>query len=177
VSERKEGTVTLAEHERWMHYALALASRGAEAGEVPVGAVVVRDGKVIGEGWNQPIGAHDPTAHAEIVALRQAAVAVGNYRLPEAVLYVTVEPCTMCAGAIVHARVSMLVYGTPEPKAGAIASRTQVLEQPAMNWRVESLGGVLAQECQNLMSDFFRRRRASRKAATGSDSVHVADLE
>ena len=154
-------------HEDWMRLALDLARRAAEAGEVPVGAVVVRDGVVIGEGWNRPIGSQDPTAHAEIVALRDAAKRIGNYRMPGAVLYVTLEPCTMCAGAIVHARVSQVVFGATEPKAGAAVSRAQVFEQSNLNWRVTVQGGVLAEECSLHMSRFFQERRRSQKDAAG----------
>lgn len=155
----------LSEDEKWMRYAQQLAEQAAEAGEVPVGAVVVRDGEVLGEGWNKPISGHDPCAHAEIIALRNAATNVENYRLIGATLYVTIEPCTMCAGAIVHSRVKRLVYGATEPKAGAISSNAQVLDQPWMNYRVEYQGGVLAEECSQMISAFFQRRRAAKKAA------------
>lgn len=162
LSARNE-TGEAADHEYWMRQALDLARQAATAGEVPVGALVVLNGEVIGQGWNRPISANDPTAHAEVQALREAASRIGNYRMPGAVLYVTLEPCTMCAGALVHARVSKLVYGATEPKAGAVVSRAQVLEQPWMNWRVEVEGGVLGQECAEVMSAFFRERRLSRK--------------
>ncbi|MFC6669616.1 tRNA adenosine(34) deaminase TadA [Marinobacterium aestuariivivens] len=148
----------------WMREALALADNAEAAGEVPVGAVVVLGGRVIGRGWNHPISGQDPTAHAEIMALRDAAATVGNYRLVGADLYVTIEPCTMCAGAIVHARIRRLVYGAREPKSGAVASNGQLLAQPWMNYRVEVLGGVEAQRCGERISDFFRRRRAEQKA-------------
>lgn len=151
-------------HEYWMRQALDLARQAAAAGEVPVGALIVLNGEVIGRGWNQPISTNDPTAHAEILALRDAASRIGNYRMPGAVLYVTLEPCTMCAGALVHARISTLVYGASEPKAGAVASRARVLEQSWMNWRIAVEGGVLGQDCAELMSAFFRERRLSRKA-------------
>lgn len=143
----------------WMRAALALAREAGAAGEVPVGAVVVRDGVMIGAGFNQPISARDPTAHAEIVALRSAAVEVGNYRLPGATLYVTVEPCTMCAGALVHARIARLVYGTIEPRTGAIESAAQVLAHGGHNHRVEIMGGVLAAPCREIMRTFFAARR------------------
>lgn len=148
-----------------MRYALALAEKAADAGEVPVGAVVVLNDEVVGEGWNQPISGHDPTAHAEILALRAAAQKVGNYRLVDADLYVTIEPCTMCAGAVVHARVRRLVYGAVEPKSGVVNSNGQLLEQPWMNHRVEVEAGVLAERCSARISEFFRLRRAEKKAA------------
>jgi tRNA(adenine34) deaminase len=148
-----------------MHRALMLARRAAEHGEVPVGAVLVRDGAILGEGWNQPVGAHDPTAHAEIVAIRDAARRAGNYRLPGSVLYVTVEPCTMCAGALVHARVSILVYGAIEPRAGAVVSSATVLDNPGLNHRVQVFGGVLAKECAGLITAFFAARRQPRAPA------------
>tara|TARA_R110000764_G_scaffold61741_2_gene131539 strand:- start:34118 stop:34588 length:471 start_codon:yes stop_codon:yes gene_type:complete len=143
----------------FMRLALAEAQHGAERGEVPVGAVLVQDGQVIGRGFNQPISSNDPSAHAEMVAIRQAATAAQNYRLPGSTLYVTLEPCTMCAGLLVHSRVGRLVYGAQEPKSGAILSRSQVLEQPWMNHRMLVEGGVLAQECGELLSGFFRDRR------------------
>jgi tRNA(adenine34) deaminase len=146
-------------HERFMRAALEQARRAAELDEVPVGAVVVVDGAVVGEGFNQPITAHDPTAHAEIVALRDAGRRIGNYRLTSAVLYVTVEPCLMCVGAAVHARVAAIVYGTPEPKAGAVASTMRVHEHPALNHRIAVTGGVLEGDCRALMQRFFRARR------------------
>jgi|TARA_R100000049_G_scaffold5349_1_gene15871 tRNA(adenine34) deaminase len=149
-----------AEDEVWMSRALQLAGQAGTAGEVPVGAVVVLDGKEIGAGFNAPISGCDPTAHAEIRALRDAAARVGNYRLPGATLYVTLEPCTMCVGAIVHSRISRLVYGAAEPKAGAVASARQTLNEPHLNWRVESVGGVLADQCSHVISEFFTRRRA-----------------
>ncbi len=155
----------MAEDERWMRRALELAGEGERLGEVPVGAVLVRDGREIGAGFNRPIEAHDPTAHAEIVALRAAASNEGNYRLPGATLYVTIEPCTMCVGAIVHARVSRLVFGAREPKAGAIVSSDRLLERPAVNWRVEIDEGVLADACADKISTFFRQRRALTKAS------------
>lgn len=153
---------TTASQLRWMRRALELAEIAAAAGEVPVGAVVVgADGAMLGEGFNQPIGAVDPTAHAEIVALRAAARRLGNYRLNGASLYVTMEPCTMCAGALVHARIVSLVYGAPEPKSGAVESTAQVLSNPRLNHRVEVVGGVLAEESAALLRRFFAGRRAS----------------
>ena len=143
----------------WMKRALQLARQAGAAGEVPVGAVVVLDGREIGAGYNAPISGCDPTAHAEIRALRDAARRAGNYRLPGATLYVTLEPCTMCVGAIVHSRVSRLVYGASEPKAGAVESARRTLDEEHLNWRVESVGGVLAGSCSEIISDFFARRR------------------
>jgi tRNA(adenine34) deaminase len=142
-----------------MRDALVLAEAAAAAGEVPVGAVVVRDGKIIGRGSNRPIATHDPTAHAEMLALREAAQALGNYRLSECDLYVTIEPCAMCAGAMVHARVRRLVYGADDPKGGAVRSGPQVINHPALNHRMEVVGGVLAEESAALLQKFFRKRR------------------
>ncbi|MGM0767374.1 MAG: tRNA adenosine(34) deaminase TadA [Pseudomonadota bacterium] len=147
--------------EKWMARALALAAQAAARGEVPVGAVVVLEGREIGAGFNAPISGCDPTAHAEIRALRDAARRVGNYRLSGATLYVTLEPCTMCVGAIVHSRVSRLVYGAAEPKAGAVESARRTLDEPHFNWQVESVGGVLAEQCGQTISAFFSRRRAA----------------
>ena len=149
--------------ERWMREALAEARLAGRRGEVPVGAVVVIDGAVVGRGSNQPIRATDPTAHAEVVALRDAARAVGNYRLTGAALYVTVEPCLMCAGALVHARIGRLVFGAAEPKAGAVRSTLRALDHPALNHRVEVAGGVLEPACNALMRAFFAGRRAAEK--------------
>ena len=142
-----------------MRQALALGAIGAARGEVPVGAVVVLDGTVVGEGYNQPIGSHDATAHAEIVAIRDAGRRLGNYRLTGATLYVTIEPCQMCVGAMVHARIARVVYGTPEPRAGAIESAMRAHEHPAMNHRLSAAGGVLEDECRAAMQAFFRDRR------------------
>ena len=148
-----------AEHEQWMRRALALADRASNEGEVPVGAVVVRDGELLGEGWNQVIAAQDPTAHAEIVALRDAARMVGNYRLPGATLYVTLEPCTMCAGAMVHARVTELVFAAEEPRAGVVCSTCSLLDEPWYNHKVSWQGGVLAADSSDRLQAFFRARR------------------
>src|SRR6188768_175224 len=137
-----------------MRRALELAGDAAAAGEVPVGAVVVVDGAIVGEGFNQPIGAHDPTAHAEIVALRAAALALGNYRLTGATLYVTVEPCLMCVGALIHSRIGLLVYGAPEPKAGAIESMTSAHELEGLNHRLTVVGRILADESRALLQQF-----------------------
>lgn len=145
--------------ERWMREALALAEEAGAAGEVPVGSVIVRDGERLSTGYNQPIRGNDPTAHAEIVALRAAAAAVGNYRLPGADLYVTVEPCLMCAGALVHARISRLVFGASERNAGAVVSSHCVLASNGLNHRVSVTGGVLAEESAALLQTFFAARR------------------
>ncbi|MCG8427917.1 MAG: tRNA adenosine(34) deaminase TadA [Chromatiales bacterium] len=139
---------------------MQLARVAEQAGEVPVGAVVVRDGEIIGEGWNQPIGQHDPTAHAEIMALRDAATRVGNYRLPETTLYVTLEPCPMCAGAIIHARVKRVVFAASDPKGGAAGSMFDLLpSDQRFNHRTEVEAGVLADECSELLRGFFRAKR------------------
>lgn len=145
---------------RFMLRALELARHAEEAGEVPVGALVVQDGEVIGEGWNRPIVSNDPTAHAEIVALRAAAAHVQNYRLPGTTLYVTLEPCVMCAGAIVHARVARVVFGAPDPKNGAGGSVFNLLQaMPPLNHRADVVGGVLAGPCAQVLKDFFQPRR------------------
>jgi tRNA(adenine34) deaminase len=149
-------------YERFMRAALVHAEAAAKAGEVPVGAVVVLDDVIVGQGHNRPILASDPTAHAEIVALRDAAAHLGNYRLPGATLYVTVEPCLMCVGALVHARIDTLVYGAPEPKAGAIESSQRAHEHPALNHRFHIVSGVLAAECVAVMQGFFAARRDAR---------------
>jgi tRNA(adenine34) deaminase len=147
------------DHEQFMRLALDEARRAEAAGEVPVGAVVVFDGQVVGRGFNQPIGAVDPTAHAEIVALRDAARGVGNYRLTNAVMYVTIEPCLMCVGALVHARIGTLVFGAAEPKAGAVVSTVRALEIPTLNHKVEAIGGVLEDDCRDMVQAFFKTRR------------------
>jgi tRNA(adenine34) deaminase len=147
------------DHRDFMRQALALADAASAAGEVPVGAVVVVGGQVVGRGHNQPISTHDPTAHAEIAALRDAARALENYRLPGATLYVTVEPCLMCVGAAIHARVSTIVYGASEPRAGAVESSQRVWEHPSLNHRVTMVSGVLAAECRQRMRAFFLERR------------------
>jgi len=157
------------DHETWMGRALALA-RAAAADEIPVGAVVVRDGQVLGEASNSSVAASDPTAHAEILAIREAARRVGNYRLPGATLYVTIEPCTMCAGALVHARIATLVYGAAEPRAGAVVSAGAVLDNPRLNHRVAVVGGVRAEPAGELLRDFFASRR---RRGAGIDSMQV----
>jgi tRNA(adenine34) deaminase len=144
-----------------MRAALALAGEGRLQGEVPVGAVVVLGGAIIGKGYNQPIGAHDASAHAEIVALRDAGRRQENYRLTGATLYVTIEPCQMCVGAMIHARIARVVYGTQEPRAGAIESAMRAHEHPALNHRMTATGGVLDEECRALIQGFFRDQRRS----------------
>ena len=146
-------------HTAWMREAHREALLALRAGEVPVGAVIVVGGGIVGTGFNQPIGTADPTAHAEIVALQHAARTLRNYRLTGATLYVTVEPCLMCAGALVHARIATLVYGAPEPRAGAVRSVMQALDHPSLNHRVEVVAGVLEAECRELMQTFFNVRR------------------
>ena len=143
----------------FMRAALALAGEGAALGEVPVGAVVVADGVIVGRGYNAPISRHDPTGHAEIAALREAAAALGNYRLPGCNLYVTLEPCAMCAGAIMHARIRRLVFGAADPKTGACGSVVDLLAEPRLNHHTTATGGVLAEECGALLTDFFASRR------------------
>ncbi len=145
--------------ERWMREAIALASRAAAEGEVPVGALVVRDGAVLGEGWNRPIATHDPTAHAEILALRDAAGRAGDYRLGGATLYVTLEPCPMCAAAMAHARIDRVVFGAWDPRQGAAGSVFNLVATDAMNHRVDAFGGVLSEECGALLRGFFAGRR------------------
>ncbi len=145
--------------ELWMREALASAQRALEAGEVPVGAVVVCDGQIVGRGWNRNIGDSDPTAHAEIIALREAGANIGNHRLGQCDLFATIEPCAMCAGAMVHARIRRLVYGADDPKAGAVRSVMQVLNHPQLNHKIEVRSGVLAGQCAELVQEFFRGRR------------------
>ena len=145
---------------KFMQHAFALANRAAEQGEVPVGAVVVRDGKIIGEGWNAPISRHDPTAHAEVQALRDAGQHVGNYRLPGSTLYVTLEPCVMCAGAIIHARIERVVFGAYDPKGGAAGSLFNLLpSDERFNHRVKCEGGLLEDMCAEQLRAFFKVRR------------------
>lgn len=149
----------MTEDERWMRRALDLAHQAEAIGEVPVGAVLVRDGALLGEGCNTLIRDHDPSAHAEMVAIRSAARAAGNYRLPGTTLYVTLEPCSMCAGAIVQARIERVVYGADDPRSGAARSVFRILDHPTLNHRCEVLAGVLADECGELLRQFFRIRR------------------
>lgn len=142
-----------------MERALVLAERAEVEGEVPVGAVLVAGGEIVAEGWNRPVGTRDATAHAEIEVLRKAGRNRGNYRLPGTTLYVTLEPCLMCTGALVHARIERLVFGAADPKAGAVVSVFQVLDEPSLNHRVAYEGGVLADECAELLRAFFGKRR------------------
>jgi tRNA(adenine34) deaminase len=150
--------------EDFMRAALDEALRAGQNNEVPVGAVVVVDGEIVGTGFNHPIGAHDPTAHAEIVALRAAARYLGNYRLTGSTIYVTIEPCQMCVGAMVHARVARVVYGAVEPKAGAIESAMRAHEHSALNHRMTATGGVLEAECRGMIQRFFRERRSAERS-------------
>lgn len=152
--------VTEAEDRRWMQAALDCARRAAAAGEVPVGAVVVRDGQLVGEGWNQPVDDHDPTAHAEIRALRNAARTLGNYRLDGCSLYVTLEPCAMCAGAMMHARIRRIVFGAADPKTGVAGSVIDLFALRQLNHHATVQGGVMAQECAHALQQFFAGRRA-----------------
>jgi tRNA(adenine34) deaminase len=149
----------LSTDELWMQEALRAAQRALEAGEVPVGAVIVQQGKIVGRGFNRNIAESDPTAHAEVIALREAGAAVGNHRLGDCELFATIEPCAMCAGALVHARIRRLVYGADDPKAGAVHSVMQVTNHPSVNHHMEVLGGVLAGRCAGLVQEFFRARR------------------
>ncbi|HEU0219964.1 MAG TPA: tRNA adenosine(34) deaminase TadA [Gallionella sp.] len=148
----------------YMHHALKLASQSQAAGEVPVGAVVVKDGEIVGRGFNAPISRHDPSAHAEMTALRDAAQRLGNYRLVGCELFVTLEPCLMCAGAIMHARIARVVYGASDPKTGVCGSILDVFAERRLNHHAEVTGGVLAEECGTMLSNFFAMRRAQQKA-------------
>jgi len=150
---------SLQQHEQWMRRALALADRAGNEGEVPIGAVVVHQGELLGEGWNQVIAAQDPTAHAEIVAMRDAARVAANYRLPDTTLYVTLEPCTMCCGAMIHARIAQLVFAAREPKAGVVCSTCTILDEPRYNHSIKWQGGVLADDSSARLQAFFKARR------------------
>jgi tRNA(adenine34) deaminase len=150
-----------AQDEAFMREALALAAQGRAAGEVPVGAVLVLDGHVVGRGFNAPISRNDPSAHAEMVALREAAAVLGNYRLPGSTLYVTLEPCTMCAGAMMHARVARVVFGAPDPKTGACGGVLDLFAEARLNHHATVAGGVLAEDCGELLRAFFRERRGA----------------
>ncbi len=154
-----------------MRHAIELADVARRANEVPIGAVVVQDGEIIGKGWNRSIGDHDPSAHAEIVALRSAALNRKNHRLPSASVYVTLEPCAMCAGAIIQARIQTVIFGAFDPKAGAAGSVFNVLAHPALNHQCEILGGVLEHECAGLLQDFFSRRRLQQNQEPELDRV------
>ncbi len=147
-----------------MRLALTAAAQAGAAGEVPVGAVIVKEGEVMATGFNQPIGCHDPTHHAEIAALRAASAALGNYRLPGCTLYVTLEPCVLCAGAMMHARIARVVYGAPDPKTGACGSVVNLFAEAQLNHHAEVLGGVLADECGTMLSSFFAERRRQARA-------------
>lgn len=149
----------IATDELWMEEALRCAQRALQAGEVPVGAVVVHDGRIVGRGFNRNILDCDPTAHAEILALREAGATIGNHRLGDSDLFATIEPCAMCAGALVHARIRRLVFGADDPKAGAVQSVMRVLNHPGLNHKVEVRGGVLAGRCAEILQEFFRTRR------------------
>jgi len=149
----------MSQDNHWMQQALQLAERARAANEVPVGALIVLNDQVVGEGYNQPISQQDPTAHAEIIALRHAATALNNYRLLDTTLYVTIEPCMMCVGAMIHARVKRIVFGALEPKAGAIESRMTLLNQSFLNHQITHTSGVLAHECGLIMSNFFKEKR------------------
>ena len=151
--------------EYWLRHALALAQHAQQQGEVPVGAVLVLNNEVIAEGWNQPISKHDPSAHAEIIALRKGAEAIKNYRLLDTTLYVTLEPCIMCAGAIVHARINKLVFGAFDPRAGAVQSVFTILDSDNLNHRVSYQGGILSADCGKILQDFFRARRKKNNTA------------
>jgi tRNA(adenine34) deaminase len=155
----------------FMQLALEQAQHAWALGEVPVGAVVVRDGAVIASGFNRPIGSHDPTAHAEIMALRGAALALGNYRLPGCELYVTLEPCAMCAGAMMHARLARVVFGAPDPKTGAGGSVVNLFEQEKLNHHTVLSGGVMAAQCADLLKRFFAERRARQRCAAAVGGV------
>jgi len=161
-TEREEQT---AQDEQWMRHAMALAAQAEGIGEIPVGAVLVLDGQVVGEGWNRSISEHDACAHAEIMAIRSAGERLQNYRLLDTTLYVTLEPCCMCAGALIHSRVRRVVYGARDLKTGAAGSVFEILQDPRHNHRVELTGGVLAEVCAAQLSAFFKRRRAEKKAA------------
>ncbi|MGX5218524.1 tRNA adenosine(34) deaminase TadA [Pseudomonas segetis] len=158
---RQPRIIDRSQDQHFMQEALLLAGQGAALGEVPVGAVLVQDGKIIGRGFNCPISTHDPSAHAEMVAIRDAARQLANYRLPGSTLYVTLEPCSMCAGLIVHSRIERVVFGATEPKAGVAQSRGEFFSQAFLNHRVLIEGGVLALECSEMLSAFFKARRAN----------------
>lgn len=149
--------------EYWMQYAIELAKKAQLEGEVPVGAVVIAEGEVIGEGWNQSITNHDPSAHAEMIAIRQAGQHIENYRLVNSTLFVTLEPCPMCAGALVHSRIGRIVYGASDYKTGAAGSVMNILQNPRLNHQVEITRGVLQDSCSQLISSFFKQRRAEKK--------------
>ena len=159
MDEERPLDLDLETHERWMTLALKQAEAAAQAGEVPVGAVLIAEGEVLAEAHNRSISAQDPTAHAEILALRAAAIRRQNYRLPRTTLYVTIEPCTMCVGALIHARIDQLVFGAREPRSGAVISQQNLLDSTNLNHKVRYREGVLAEECGNIMQVFFQSRR------------------
>jgi tRNA(adenine34) deaminase len=152
-----------------MRHALSLADNAQQQGEIPVGAVLVKDNQIIGEGWNQPISLHDPSAHAEMMAIRDAGKNMQNYRLVDSCLYVTLEPCTMCAGLLIHSRIHRLVFAASDFKTGAVGSLFDLLGDPRMNHHVEVVGGVLAQECGDKLSAFFKMRREQKKSSRNKD--------
>ena len=154
---------TLSTDTFFMKRALELSQSAADYGEVPVGAVIVYDGEIVGEGYNQPISSCDPTAHAEVVAMRRACATLNNYRLTGCELYVTIEPCTMCVGAMVHARIKRVIFGALEPRAGALQSQFQLMENSSYNHSIAWNGGVLAEQCAAMMADFFRQKRSIKK--------------
>lgn len=158
-NKRSKKSIESRSDPNWMAHALSLAAKAEAHGEVPIGAILVLDNEIIGEGWNQPIRASDPTAHAEILALRQGATHINNYRLLNTTLYVTLEPCAMCAGAMIHARIQRLVFGAADPKAGAAGSVLNLLQNERLNHRVMCEGGVLAEPCGELLRRFFKERR------------------
>lgn len=157
------GSDSVTPDDDWMRHALTLAHKAAELGEVPVGAVLVKDGQLLAEGWNQPIINNDPTAHAEIMAIRNAAKLVENYRLPGTTLYITIEPCSMCAGAIIHSRIARVVFGASEPRAGAAGSVINLLQNEQFNHQTEITSGVLENECSQILKDFFAKRREAKR--------------
>jgi tRNA(adenine34) deaminase len=169
--------MTTDEDARFMRLALEQAQLARDAGEVPVGAVVVSAGEVVGRGWNHPIGAHDPTAHAEIGALRDAARRLGNYRLPGCELYVTLEPCAMCAGAIQHARIRRVVWGAADPKTGACGSVVDLFAESRLNHHASSVGGVLAEDCAATLQAFFARRRAEAREQRAAQRPPADDVQ
>lgn len=162
---------------KWMSYAMALAKKAESINEIPVGAVVVLDGKVIGEGWNQSICLHDATAHAEMIALREAGKSIENYRLLDATLYVTLEPCAMCAGAMVHSRIKRLVYGATDLKTGAAGSVFNLVAHAQLNHQVEVQAGIYAEETGNMLSQFFKRRRKEKKQLKKLAKVRNTQVE
>ncbi|MFT4808919.1 MAG: tRNA(adenine34) deaminase [Glaciecola sp.] len=161
--------MSIEQDEYWMRYALSLSDNAQQQGEIPVGAVLVKDNKIIGEGWNQSIRLHDPSAHAEMMAIREAGRSLENYRLVDSCLYVTLEPCSMCAGLLVHSRIRRLVFGAADFKTGAVGSLLDLLGDPRMNHRVEVKRGVLAQQCGDKLSAFFKLRREQKKQLKKED--------